>query len=108
MLDRRGGEYDPRVRTRIERASDMTAVEYIRLRAARRDLIGRVAAQTSGFDALLMPAVAITAPPIAEMHGDHSRGEETKCFCPRPHVSARCQSWTLLSEVRPPAGSAFL
>ena len=44
LLERRGGEYDPRVRTRIERASAMTAVEYIRLRAARGDLIGRVAA----------------------------------------------------------------
>ena len=27
LLERRGSEYDPRVRTRIERASDMTAVE---------------------------------------------------------------------------------
>jgi len=63
LLERRGGEYDPRVRTRIERASDMTAVEYIRLRVARGDLIGRGAAQTSGFDAL-MPTVAITVPPI--------------------------------------------
>jgi aspartyl-tRNA(Asn)/glutamyl-tRNA(Gln) amidotransferase subunit A len=70
LLERRGGEYDPRVRTRIERASEMTAVEYIRLRAARRDLIGRVAAVTSGFDALLMPAVAITAPPIAAFEQD--------------------------------------
>ena len=75
LLERRGGEYDPRVRTRIERASAMTAVEYIRLRAARRNLIGRVAAQTSGFDALLMPAVAITAPPIAafEQDGEYRR-----------------------------------
>jgi Asp-tRNA(Asn)/Glu-tRNA(Gln) amidotransferase A subunit family amidase len=43
----------------------MTAVEYIQLRAARADLITRVATRTSGFDALLMPTVAITAPPIA-------------------------------------------
>jgi aspartyl-tRNA(Asn)/glutamyl-tRNA(Gln) amidotransferase subunit A len=43
----------------------MTAVEYIQLRAARADLITRVAMRTSGFDALLMPTVAITAPPIA-------------------------------------------
>ena len=38
----------------------MTAVEYIRLCAARADLIARVAARTAGFDALLMPTVAIT------------------------------------------------
>jgi aspartyl-tRNA(Asn)/glutamyl-tRNA(Gln) amidotransferase subunit A len=62
---RRGSEYDPRVRTRIERASGMTAVEYIQLRAARADFVARVAVRTAGFDALLMPTVAITAPPIA-------------------------------------------
>jgi aspartyl-tRNA(Asn)/glutamyl-tRNA(Gln) amidotransferase subunit A len=33
-------------------------------------LIGRVAAVTSGFDALLMPAVAITAPSIAAFEKD--------------------------------------
>jgi aspartyl-tRNA(Asn)/glutamyl-tRNA(Gln) amidotransferase subunit A len=70
LLGRRGSEYDPRVRSRIERASGMTAVEYIQLRAARTDLIARVAAQTMGFDALLMPTVAITAPPIAAFRRD--------------------------------------
>jgi len=70
LLERRGSEYDPRVRSRIERASKMTAVEYIQLRAARTDLIARVAAQTSGFDALLIPTVAITAPPMAAFEED--------------------------------------
>ena len=70
LLERRGSEYDPRVQTRIERASGMTAVEYIKLRAARVDLIARVAARMAGFDALLMPTVAITAPPIAAFERD--------------------------------------
>jgi aspartyl-tRNA(Asn)/glutamyl-tRNA(Gln) amidotransferase subunit A len=70
LLERRGSDYDPRVRTRIERASGMTAVEYIELRSARADLITRVAMRTSGFDALLMPTVAITAPPIAAFKRD--------------------------------------
>jgi aspartyl-tRNA(Asn)/glutamyl-tRNA(Gln) amidotransferase subunit A len=70
LLERRGSEYDPRVRTRIERAGAMTAVEYIRLRAARADLIARVASYTTGFDALLMPTVAMTAPPIAAFERD--------------------------------------
>ena len=70
LLKRRGSEYDPRVRTRIERASGMTAVEYIQLRAARADLVARVAVRTAGFDALLMPTVAITAPPIAAFERD--------------------------------------
>ena len=70
LLERRGSDYDPRVRTRIERASGMTAVEYIELRAARADLITRVATRTSDFEALLMPTVAITAPPIAAFEQD--------------------------------------
>jgi aspartyl-tRNA(Asn)/glutamyl-tRNA(Gln) amidotransferase subunit A len=70
LLERRGSDYDPRVRSRIERASGMTAVEYIELRAARADLITRVATRTSGFDALMMPTVAITAPPITSFERD--------------------------------------
>ena len=48
----------------------MTAAEYIELCAARADLIARVAARTADFDALLMPSVAITAPPIAAFARD--------------------------------------
>jgi aspartyl-tRNA(Asn)/glutamyl-tRNA(Gln) amidotransferase subunit A len=70
LMARRGDEYDQRVRQRIERARGMTAVEYIKLQAARADLIARVAAATAGFDALLMPTVAITAPPIAAFEQD--------------------------------------
>ena len=70
LIARRGGDYDPRVRGRIERARDMTAVEYIELRDARADLIARMAPLTAGFDAMLMPTVAITAPPIAAFAGD--------------------------------------
>src|SRR3954451_5206728 len=65
LMARRGDEYDQRVRQRIERAGGMSAVEYIKLQAARVDLIARVAAATADFDALLMPTVAIAAPPIA-------------------------------------------
>jgi aspartyl-tRNA(Asn)/glutamyl-tRNA(Gln) amidotransferase subunit A len=67
LLARCGDDYDPRVRSRIERGGSMTAVEYIELSAARADLIARVAACTADFDALLTPTVAITAPPIAAL-----------------------------------------
>ncbi|MGH7030639.1 MAG: amidase [Stellaceae bacterium] len=70
LLARRGDDYDPRVRSRIERGGGMSAVEYIELCAARADVIARVAAQTADFDALLMPTVAITAPPIAAFTRD--------------------------------------
>ena len=45
LLARRGDEYDPRVRSRIERSGGMTAVEYVDLCAARADLIARVGAR---------------------------------------------------------------
>jgi len=70
LIARRGGDYDPRVRGRIERAQGMSAVEYIELRDARAALIARMAPLTAGFDAMLMPTVAITAPPIAAFAED--------------------------------------
>ena len=70
LIARRGGDYDPRVRGRIERAQDMSAAEYIELCAARASLIARIAPLTAGFDAMLMPTVAIIAPPIAAFAED--------------------------------------
>jgi aspartyl-tRNA(Asn)/glutamyl-tRNA(Gln) amidotransferase subunit A len=70
LIARRGGDYDPRVRSRIERAAGMSAVELIELRDARAGLIARLAPLTAGFDAVLMPTVAITAPPIAAFAED--------------------------------------
>jgi aspartyl-tRNA(Asn)/glutamyl-tRNA(Gln) amidotransferase subunit A len=70
LLERRGNEYDPRVRSRIEFGRQVGAAAYIRTCAARADFIRRVAAQTAEFDALLMPTVAITAPPIAAFADD--------------------------------------
>jgi aspartyl-tRNA(Asn)/glutamyl-tRNA(Gln) amidotransferase subunit A len=70
LLARRGADYDPRVRTRIERAAGMTAADYVDLCAARADLIARISPKTAPFDALLMPTVAITAPPIAAFERD--------------------------------------
>jgi aspartyl-tRNA(Asn)/glutamyl-tRNA(Gln) amidotransferase subunit A len=70
LLARRGNEYDPRVRSRIEFGREVSAAAYIRICAARSDLIARVARQTADFDALLMPTVAITAPPIAAFADD--------------------------------------
>jgi len=48
----------------------MTAVDYIALVAARADLIARVGAAAEPYDALLMPTVAITAPPISAFEKD--------------------------------------
>jgi len=70
LIERRGRDYDPRVRVGIERGREMTAIEYIRLLEARADFIGRFDAETAGFDALIMPTVPLTAPPIAAFARD--------------------------------------
>jgi aspartyl-tRNA(Asn)/glutamyl-tRNA(Gln) amidotransferase subunit A len=70
LIERRGQDYDPRIRTRIARGRDMTAAEYIRLVAARADFIRRFDAETEAFDALVMPTVPMTAPPLAAFARD--------------------------------------
>jgi aspartyl-tRNA(Asn)/glutamyl-tRNA(Gln) amidotransferase subunit A len=70
LIERRGQDYDPRIRTRIERGQDMTAAEYIRLLEGRADFIRRFDAETDAFDALIMPTVPMTAPPIAAFARD--------------------------------------
>jgi aspartyl-tRNA(Asn)/glutamyl-tRNA(Gln) amidotransferase subunit A len=62
LIARRGNDYDPRVRLRIERGRTMTAAEYVTLSWQRRDFIARVDARTEAVDALIMPTVTMIAP----------------------------------------------
>jgi aspartyl-tRNA(Asn)/glutamyl-tRNA(Gln) amidotransferase subunit A len=70
LIERRGHDYDPRIRTRIARGVEMTAAEYIRLVQARTDFIRCFDAETEAFDALVMPTVPMTAPPVAAFARD--------------------------------------
>jgi aspartyl-tRNA(Asn)/glutamyl-tRNA(Gln) amidotransferase subunit A len=70
LIERRGHDYDPRIRTRIGRGREMTAAEYIRLVEARTEFIRRFDAETQAFDALMMPTVPMTAPPITAFARD--------------------------------------
>jgi aspartyl-tRNA(Asn)/glutamyl-tRNA(Gln) amidotransferase subunit A len=70
LMERRGADYDPRVRVRIERGRGMTAADYVTLLADRKRFIARVDERTDGFDALLCPTVPIVAPPIAAFAED--------------------------------------
>jgi len=70
LIERRGQDYDPRIRTRIARGREMTAAEYIRLVEARAIFIRRFDAETAAFDALVMPTVPLTAPPMAAFARD--------------------------------------
>jgi aspartyl-tRNA(Asn)/glutamyl-tRNA(Gln) amidotransferase subunit A len=70
LLKRRGGDYDPRVRLRIERGRDMTAVDYVRLLGLRAELIARADGESADVDALVMPTLPLVAPPIAAFAKD--------------------------------------
>jgi aspartyl-tRNA(Asn)/glutamyl-tRNA(Gln) amidotransferase subunit A len=74
-LAKRGGDYDPRVRMRIERGAAMKAHEYLDLCEARRRWIEAVETATRGYDALLSPTVPIVAPPIDQVAPGAERDE---------------------------------
>lgn len=70
LIARRGRDYDPRVRQRIERGAQMIAVDYIRLIENRARFIARIAARTEPYDALLAPTVPVIAPRIGDFSAD--------------------------------------
>jgi aspartyl-tRNA(Asn)/glutamyl-tRNA(Gln) amidotransferase subunit A len=70
LLKRRGGDYDPRVRVRIERGREMTGVDYVRLLGLRAELIARADREAADVDALIMPTLPLVAPPIAAFAKD--------------------------------------
>jgi aspartyl-tRNA(Asn)/glutamyl-tRNA(Gln) amidotransferase subunit A len=63
-------QYDPRVLARILRGRKQDAADYIELVNARADFIGRVAAVTAPYDALVLPTVPLIAPRIADLEAD--------------------------------------
>jgi aspartyl-tRNA(Asn)/glutamyl-tRNA(Gln) amidotransferase subunit A len=71
-LAKRGNEFDPNVRVRIERGGNVTAADYVDMMQARARLVRAMDAQLSSFDAWLMPTTAIVAPTIAEMEDTHT------------------------------------
>lgn len=63
-LDTRGDRYTPPVRSRLESGRGIPAVDYLAAKAAQDALRRAVDAALDGVDALLLPTVPITAPPI--------------------------------------------
>lgn len=70
LLARDGAGYDPQIALRIRRGAAITAADYLDLQRARAAYITAFEAQRAGYDALLWPAVAIAAPPIADLLAD--------------------------------------
>lgn len=64
LIGRRGAEYDPNVRARIEAGDRIAATAYADCLMRREPLSHELDHLTAGFDALIMPTVPIIAPSI--------------------------------------------
>jgi aspartyl-tRNA(Asn)/glutamyl-tRNA(Gln) amidotransferase subunit A len=72
LLATRGSGYDPRIRVRIAKGEHMSAADYVDLRNARGRLIASFDRATAPFDCVLMPAVPIIAPRIADLEDERA------------------------------------
>lgn len=74
LLARRGGDYDPRVRVRIERGAGMSAADYLGLSAERARVVASAWGAAGGYDALLCPTVPMLPPPLAAVGPEDEYG----------------------------------
>jgi len=70
LLAETGELYDPRVSGRIRRGAGVPAADYLDALAARTAMIAGVERRLAGYDALLLPTVAILPPAIAPLEQD--------------------------------------
>lgn len=73
-LKRRGGDVDPNVRARIERAGAMSAADYVEISQARQALVRAMADRFGFLDALVLPTTPIVAPRFADIAGAETFG----------------------------------
>ncbi|MDP6773055.1 MAG: amidase [Rhodospirillales bacterium] len=84
FVDKYADRYDPWILARFDLPKQQSAADYIDAVRARRDLIERVHRVSRRFDALVMPAVAITAPTLAELEGPEASMRATSWFSATP------------------------
>ena len=71
LIAQRGGEYDPRVRMRLEAAGGISAADYLSILKRRQEMIARFNSSVQSFDAIVLPTVMNIPPSIAALDGDH-------------------------------------
>jgi aspartyl-tRNA(Asn)/glutamyl-tRNA(Gln) amidotransferase subunit A len=70
LLSLYADQYDQRVASRIQKGALLSAADYIELGLRRRMFMADMNKVMEGFDALVMPTVAVVAPPIAPLESD--------------------------------------
>ena len=66
-LARRGGDIDPNVRVRLERAQKIAAADYIDTKRERAALVRAMDARLADLDVLAMPTTPVVAPLLSEV-----------------------------------------
>jgi aspartyl-tRNA(Asn)/glutamyl-tRNA(Gln) amidotransferase subunit A len=67
LLDRRGGDIDPNVRARLERARGISAADYITMVNERAGLVRAMDEFLANIDVLVMPTTPMVAPRLADL-----------------------------------------
>ena len=70
LIARKGADYDPRVRMRLEAAGGISAADYLSIVKRRDEMIRRFNAVTQGLSAVVLPTVMIVPPPITSLESD--------------------------------------
>jgi aspartyl-tRNA(Asn)/glutamyl-tRNA(Gln) amidotransferase subunit A len=70
LLEKHQDAYDPRVGVRILKGRERSAADYLRLGRERVDLCVRARQLTCNYDAVVMPAVPVIAPPLRALETD--------------------------------------
>ena len=70
LIARKGADYDPRVRMRMEAAGGISAADYLSVVKRREEMIRRFSVVTQGLSAVVLPTVMIIPPSIAALEGD--------------------------------------
>jgi aspartyl-tRNA(Asn)/glutamyl-tRNA(Gln) amidotransferase subunit A len=70
LLKRRGNDYDPRVRGRIERGALLSAADYIEMTQERARLVRAMDAALADIDALVLPTTPVVAPRMDALAAD--------------------------------------
>ncbi|MCP3989336.1 MAG: amidase [Actinomycetia bacterium] len=84
LLATKGDGYDQRVRRRIEPGAKISAADYLDVVAARVQMIERARITLAGFDAFVLPSVAVVAPTVASFEsGDPDYYSKMNLLCLR-------------------------
>ena len=70
LMEKNAAGFDPRVLSRIIKAEDMPAADYVTLQHERAAIIAEADAATAPFDAVIMPTMPMVAPAIQPLLDD--------------------------------------